>query len=103
VRAFKTLLQTPAAVGEIYNVGSTERIAIADLARRVLAATGSSSELVFVPYDEVYEGGISEEMFHRAPAIDKITAEIGWSPTIDLDGILEDVIAHTTSQAPSRT
>ena len=103
VRAFKTLLETPAAVGEIYNVGSTERITIADLARRVLTATGSSSELDFVPYDEVYEGGISEEMFHRAPAIDKITAAIGWSPTIDLDGILEDVIAHTRSQAPSRT
>jgi UDP-glucose 4-epimerase len=93
VGALKGLLDT--ANGEIYNVGSTERISIADLARRVLEATGSSSELVFVPYEEVYEGGVAEVMFHRAPAIDKIAAAIGWRPTIDLDGILADVIAFT--------
>jgi hypothetical protein len=57
-----------------------------------------------VPYEEVYERGVAEEMFHRAPAIDKITAAIGWRPTVDLDGILESVIAYTrASQAPSPT
>jgi len=39
----------------------------------------------------------------RAPAIDKIAAAIGWRPTIDLDGILADVVAHTRAQAPSPT
>jgi nucleoside-diphosphate-sugar epimerase len=101
VRALMSLLDEPATAGEIYNVGSTDRITIAELAQRVLDATGSSSELVFVPYDEVYEGGIAEEMFHRAPAIDKIAAAIGWRPTIDLDGILADVIAYTSE--PERT
>ena len=99
VRALKGLLEL--ANGQIYNVGSTDRITIRGLAERVLAATGSRSELVYVPYEEVYEGGIAEEMFHRAPAIDKITAALGWRPTIDLDGILADVIEHT--QAPSPT
>jgi hypothetical protein len=43
-------------------------------------------------------------MFHRAPAIDKIAASIGWSPSNDLDGILDDVIAFTRAgQAPSPT
>jgi nucleoside-diphosphate-sugar epimerase len=46
----------------------------------------------FVPYDEVFEGGVTEEMFHRAPAIGKIEQAIGWEPTIGLDGILADVI-----------
>jgi UDP-glucose 4-epimerase len=102
VRALHGLLER--ADGEIYNVGSTERITIAELARRVLAATGSSSELEYVPYDVVYEGGIAEEMFHRAPSIDKIASAIDWRPTIDLDGILADVIAHTReTQAPSPT
>ena len=102
VRALKSLLDK--ADGEIYNVGSTERITIEGLARRVLEITGSRSELVLVPYEEVYEGGIAEEMFHRAPAIDKIATAIGWQPTIDLDGILADVIAYTKEvQAPSRT
>jgi UDP-glucose 4-epimerase len=102
VRALKGLLY--AADGEIYNVGSTDRITIRELAERVLEKTGSSSELVFVPYEEVYERGVAEEMFHRAPAIDKIAASIGWRPTKDLDGILDDVIAFTKAgQAPSPT
>jgi hypothetical protein len=58
---------------------------------------------MFVPYEEVYERGVAEEMFHRAPAIDKIEAAIGWRPTIDLDGIIADVIAFTKAQAPSPT
>jgi nucleoside-diphosphate-sugar epimerase len=56
---------------------------------------------VFVPYEEVYEGGIAEEMFHRAPKIDKITAAIGWRPTLDLDQILADVIAHSKTASPA--
>jgi UDP-glucose 4-epimerase len=102
VRALKALLD--AADGEIYNVGSTDRITIRELAERVLERTGSSSELRFVPYEEVYERGVAEEMFHRAPAIDKIASAIGWRPSVDLDGILDDVIAFTkTNQAPSPT
>jgi UDP-glucose 4-epimerase len=102
VRALKALLE--AADGEIYNVGSTDRITIRKLAERVLEKTGSSSELRFIPYDEVYERGVAEEMFHRAPAIDKIAAAIGWRPSVSLDGILDDVIAFTRdTQAPSPT
>jgi hypothetical protein len=40
----------------------------------------------------VYEGGITEEMFHRAPSIEKIRHAIGWEPTLGLDRILSDVI-----------
>jgi UDP-glucose 4-epimerase len=93
VRALKRLMDEPATDGEIYNVGSTERVRIADLARRILDATGSSSQIVFVPYEEVFARGVEEEMFHRAPSIEKIVTATGWQPTIDLDGIIEDVIA----------
>src|SRR5512135_411694 len=51
VRAVVALAAEPKAVGEIYNVGSQDEISIADLARRVIARTGSQSELVFIPYD----------------------------------------------------
>ena len=90
VRALKSLAEL--ADGEIYNVGSTDRITIRALAERVLGVTGSSSELAFVPYEEVFEGGVTEEMFHRAPAIGKIKRAIGWEPTLGLDRILADVI-----------
>ena len=85
---------SPATSGELYNVGSQERIAIRDLAERVRAKVASSSEIVFVPYEEVYPHGSMEEMFHREPSIEKIGAAIGWAPTRTLDDILDDVVAY---------
>jgi nucleoside-diphosphate-sugar epimerase len=82
-----------AITGEIFNVGSSERVRIIDLAERVKRAAGSDSELVFVPYAQVYEQGI-EDTLHREPAIGKIREAIGWSPERDLDGILADVIGE---------
>ena len=59
--------------GEIFNVGSANRISILDLAKRVIATTESESGFVFVPYEQVY-GGI-EDMLHRIPSIEKIKAD----------------------------
>ncbi|HXG76780.1 MAG TPA: NAD-dependent epimerase/dehydratase family protein [Gaiellaceae bacterium] len=92
IRAVHGLMEEPATSGQIYNVGSAERVRILDLAHRVLARTGSSSELQFVPHDEVYGLGI-EDVLHREPSIEKIRAAIGWTPTRSLDEILDDVIA----------
>ena len=91
-RALVDLLGHGGLWGEIYNVGSTESLTINELAERVLAATGSSSTITYIPYDEVYGHGI-EEMFHRIPDLGKIRAAIGWEPTIALDEIIADVIA----------
>ena len=93
VRALAALMDTGATAGGVFNVGSTDRIRITDLARRIIDLTGSSSELVFVPYQQVYGQGI-DEMFHRAPAIERIEAAVGWRPTRSLDQIIGDVIAH---------
>jgi nucleoside-diphosphate-sugar epimerase len=92
VRALVGLMDEQTTSGEIYNVGSQERIRIIDLAERVREATGSSSELEFLPYDRVYGHGI-EDMFHRIPSIEKVEAAIGWTPERTLDEILGDVIA----------
>jgi UDP-glucose 4-epimerase len=93
VRALVGLMDDRSTSGEIYNVGSTERIRIIDLAHRVLEATGSSSELEFVAYDRVYGQGI-EDMLHRIPSIAKVNAAIGWQPRRTLDEILVDVIEY---------
>ena len=92
-RALKALMDDRSISGEIYNVGSTERISILALAELIKQATGSTSENVFVPYDQVYGQGI-EDTLHREPAIDKIGAAIGWAPTRTLEDILRDVIEH---------
>jgi UDP-glucose 4-epimerase len=93
IQALSSLMDASGVDGDLFNVGSTERVTIDELAQRVLAATGSSSEIVHIPYDEVYGQGI-EDMLHRQPSIDKVNSAIGWRPTRSLDEILADVIAH---------
>src|SRR3954469_10818531 len=93
IRGLQGLMDASGVSGEIFNVGSTERVTINELAQRVLEQTGSHSKVVAVPYDEVYGQGI-EDMLHREPSIDKISGAVGWEPTVTLDGILADVIRH---------
>jgi len=97
IRALTSLMDADDVSGEIFNVGSTERVTINDLARRVLEQTGSHSKIVGVPYDEVYGQGI-EDMLHRQPSIDKVTSAVGWEPTFGLDGILDDVIRYVRAE-----
>ena len=97
IRAVKGLMEA-GGQGEIYNVGSQERIRIVDLANRVIDLTSSSSELVYVPYDQVYAEGI-EDMLHRIPSTEKIRAAVGWQPEHDLERILADVLDHTREAA----
>jgi UDP-glucose 4-epimerase len=92
IRAVRGLMEARQTSGTIFNVGSTERVRIIDLAQRVLDLTGSSSELQFVPHDEVYGLGI-EDVLHREPSIERINQAIGWAPERSLDDILEDVLA----------
>jgi len=93
IRALRGLMEQRSISGDVFNVGSTERVRIVDLADRIRALTGSQSEVAFVPYDQVYGVGI-EDTLHREPAIEKIGTAIGWKPERNLDRILGDVIAH---------
>ena len=94
VRALVALMEASEIAGDIFNVGSSERVRIIDLARRVLELTGSESTLTFVPHDQVYGLGI-EDVLHREPSIAKINAAIGWRPSLTLDQVLTDVIDQT--------
>jgi len=100
IQALHGLVEERSTSGEIFNVGSTESIRIRDLAERIRTATESDSELLFVPYDEIYRHGIVEEMLHRIPSIDKVGRAIGWAPSRSLDDILADVIE--TTRRPAR-
>ena len=93
IQALRSLMNERTISGEIYNVGSQERISILDLAERVKTLCSSKSEFEFIPYDEVYGLGI-EDMYHRIPDIDKVDGAVGWKPTRTLDQILADVVNH---------
>ncbi len=64
---------------------------MAGLARRIIELTGSTSELVFVPYEKAYGDGY-EDMRHREPCLKKINAAIGYEAKVSLDEILNAVI-----------
>jgi UDP-glucose 4-epimerase len=81
------------AIGQIFNIGSTEAISIKDLALKIKEKTGSDSQIKFVPYDEAYEQGF-EDMTIRIPDLSKIKALIGYDPSINLDGILDRVVEY---------
>jgi UDP-glucose 4-epimerase len=93
IRALRGLMDERSLSGQVFNVGSVERVRILELAERVRALTHSDSELAFIPYDQVYGLGI-EDTLHREPSIEKIGAAIGWKPERNLDQILTDVIEH---------
>ncbi len=58
----------PRAVGEVFNIGSSEEVTIRELAERVKALTGSASEIVTIPYEQAYGEGF-EDMPRRVPDI----------------------------------
>jgi UDP-glucose 4-epimerase len=98
IRAVRALMGAGEISGEIFNVGSAERVRILELAERVLAVTGSKSELTFIPHDQVYGLGV-EDVLHREPSIEKIRDAIGWQPERDLQTILGDVVQHARETA----
>ncbi|MEP6893126.1 MAG: NAD-dependent epimerase/dehydratase family protein [Gaiellaceae bacterium] len=92
IRALAGLMENGGS-GEIFNVGSTNRISILGLADRVRELTDSTSDLTFIPYEKVYDQGI-EDMLHRIPSIEKVHGAIGWQPERDLESILADVVQY---------
>jgi UDP-glucose 4-epimerase len=100
VRAVVGLLDHPGAEGEVFNIGSTEEVTINELAQRVITATGSSSTVVRIPYEEAYAPGF-EDMLRRVPDTEKIRSLTGWRPTHDLNSILHTVVEHSADHPPT--
>jgi len=97
VRAVRTLFEEPATDGEIYNIGRPDEISIKHLAERVRDLSGSSSEITYIPYEEVYGPGF-EDMKRRTPDISKLQATIDFEPVFSLEDILQDVIEEVQSR-----
>jgi len=97
VDAMINLAHHQEAVGNIFNIGSTEAISIKDLAVKIKQITNSDSPIKYVPYDEAYEQGF-EDMAIRIPDLSKIKTLIGYQPSINLDGILDKVIEYFSTE-----
>ena len=86
------LIEAPAAINEVFNVGSTEETTIRTLAEKVRDAAGSDSPIVTVPYAEAYAAGF-EDMLRRVPDVSKLERTTGFRPQTPLTEIIRDVVA----------
>ena len=77
-------------IGKVINIGNNFEISINDLAKKIIAQTGSKSEIVYVPYEEAYGNGF-EDMERRVPNINLIKQLVGWKPERDLSTMIADI------------
>lgn len=66
----------PEAESQAINVGSDEEIAIRDLAMLMVRLAGSSSPVIFVPKEAVYDQGY-EDIPRRVPSVRRMQALLG--------------------------
>jgi UDP-glucose 4-epimerase len=102
VGALLQLMVEPRAIGGVFNLGNSEEVTIRGLAERIKAVTGSRSQIEVIPYDEAYEEGF-EDMPRRVPDLTKIRSLIGYEPKVDLDEIIERVVADFRARANVNT
>lgn len=93
VEALVRLMDTPAARGQVFNVGSDQEVTIQSLAEQVIAATGSPSTIEAVSYASVYPEGF-EDMQRRLPDVSKLERTIGFRPRRPLAEIIADIVAE---------
>jgi UDP-glucose 4-epimerase len=91
VSAVLRLMQSPAALGRVFNIGSDQPISILELAQRVVAVAGSSSRVDFQTYAQAYDADF-EDIRHRVPDLARLRATIDYRPRFDLDAIIRDVV-----------
>ena len=106
VSAILALLDCPAAAGEVVNVGATEEVTIAELARRVIAAAGGRAQVAFVPYESAFPEGGFEDMRRRVPDTAKLTRLTGWRAQRDLECTVSECLewqrrASASSRLPA--
>ena len=69
------------------NLTSEGQARIAEIARRIIALTGSRSEIVYRPLPQ-------DDPRQRCPDISRAKAMLHWSPKVDLDEGLMKTIAY---------
>lgn len=90
------LMQTPAAVGRIFNIGSDQPVSVRELAERVIDRVNPALALQFLPYQQAY-GEDFEDVSRRVPDVSRLEATIGIKPRMPLGELLDDIIRWRTT------
>jgi len=91
VRAVLALARTTASEGCVVNVGTTEEVAILDLAHTVLEEAGGGA-LEFIPFARVYGEGFQDPQ-RRVPDVGRLVALTGFAPRLTVRDAVRDLLA----------
>lgn len=86
------LMETDAAQGKVFNIGSDQPFSILDLAKLVIEKVDPNVQIEFMPYSQAYSEDF-EDVQRRVPNIDRLYSTIAQKPVLGLDSILDDIIA----------
>lgn len=100
VGAVAKLVETPAAAGRVYNIGSDVPVSILELAERVVARVNPQAEIEFQSYSDAYDDSF-EDIRRRVPDLTRIRDAIGYGATKDLDNIIDSVADHQRTTVKS--
>lgn len=86
------LMETDAAPGRVFNIGSDQPVSILQLAKAVIEKVDPKVQIEFIPYNQAYSDDF-EDVQRRVPNVDRLFNTIGQKPLLGLDAILDDIIA----------
>jgi UDP-glucose 4-epimerase len=98
VEAVMRIAKSPQTVGEVINIGNDEELSINDLAELIKAITNSRSEIIRIPYEEVYGLGF-EDVLRRVPSLEKLERMIGYRPSTPIEAIVRSVVGDMSRRA----
>jgi UDP-glucose 4-epimerase len=98
VHALSLLIESDEALGDVFNVGSSNEVPIIELAAKVIERTGSASRVRLIPYESAYGEGF-EELGRRKPDTRKLERLTSWQTSRTLEETIDDVIAYARSEA----
>lgn len=98
VGALSKLMECDEAVGQVVNIGTAESCTIQGLAEKIIAMTGSSSEIRRLSYEQAY-GRPFDDMLIRQPDLTKIRRLIEYEPRFSLTDALQSVIDYERTRA----
>lgn len=91
VRGTVLAASVPEAVGHVFNIGSNRETSVLELARMIREMVGSDSEIVQVPYRNVF-GENFEETRRRVPDVRRAQQVLGFRAEVPLEEGLQKTV-----------
>ncbi len=92
-----TLMNTPAASGQIFNIGADQPVSVKQLAEEIIALVGDDIPLKYIPYKDAY-GDDFEDVRRRVPDVSKLKRTINKAPSMKRQQLLQEIIDWKRTQ-----